>query len=587
MPQDIRRQNVPSRFPGVQKPNEIITPNHFFDVVLPNHSTQVIRVVGFLIRETLGYTNDDGDPFQERFQYSLQQIAAGAKVAPSSVRKALDEAVNARFLNRVRAAVPAAPGRAATSAVYELRWHEYSDGKYVVNPRKFRGFFAAEGNRTSIPEEFFSHVIPNHTKSVIRFVGAVIRNTLGIRASHGRGRVKRARLSYSHLQRYLNLTSHGLSDAIKKALAANYVIRLEEGVFDPHCPENCRQAIYAVKWCHSPAPDTQLSTGEEGHTKNHSETTPKTTAGFHTKNYSPYKGFLNRNHSKQQLAAVDNPESHDHDAACRLLREIGFLERDAHALANRHSLEDIRQQIDWLEDRQPVNPLAMLRNALEGCWQAPVRSTASPRAKAFAQGFYAGRWEHDQPASEPGLKDLRTSETLVSKLTEIHGPADTEQVLGWGRAFGRQFGKSYPKLIPSLSYASRVLADDLLEHHRRRARLKRISPTPIDQVTSTPSKPLNRPGWLTYLAQEEARLRQQSPAEFAAFEQNRKTQRQRIDHSGPRALVGGMLEIFDRPETRLRDLQKAFPGELDDLETWSHRTHRYDNPLLANHYSKP
>ncbi len=587
MPQDIRPQNAHSPFQGFQKPNEIITPNQFFDVVLPNHSTQVIRVVSFLIRETLGYTNDDGDPFQERFQFSLQQIAKGANVAPSAVKKALDEAVEARFLNCVQAAVPASPGRPSASAVYELRWHDYSEGTYVVDPRKFRGFFAAEGNRTSIPEEFFSHVIPNHPKSLIRFVGAVIRNTLGIKASHGRGRVKRAKLSYGYLERYLNLTSHTLSAAIRKALAANYIIRVEEGVFDPHRPENCRQAIYAVKWCHSPTPEAPLSTGEAGHTKNYSETTPKTTAAFHTKNYSPNKRFLNRNHSKQQVPAVKIQDSNDIEEAFRLLREIGFLERDARALAQRHSLKDIRQQIDWLKDRQPVNPLAMLRSALEGSWQAPVRSTASPLANAFAQGFYAGRWGHAQPASNPSLQDLRASEALVSKLTDIHGPCDTEDATRWGRGFGSQFGKSYPKLIPSLAYAGRVLADDLLKHHQRRAegeriRLKRAGPPP-----PTPREPRDRQGWLDYVAQQEKRLREESPTAFFAFEQKRKAQRKHIDRSDLRPLlVNRMLEIFDRRETRLADLQKAFPNEIDDLETWHRRTQRARAPLLSNHSSQ-
>ena len=212
------QKNTPSTLlAGFQKPNEVLTPNHFFDVCLPHASIQVSRVVSYLIHETLGYTKDDGDPFRERFRASYKQIADEAGLPPSAVKKALDQAVEGRFLNRLRSAVPSSKGQAAQSGEYELRWHDYKDGQYIVDPRKFKGFFAAEGNRTSIPEEFFSHVVRHNIKSVVRFVGAVIRNTIGVKASFGKGRVTRADLSYRRLQGYLNMSHTTLASAIKKA----------------------------------------------------------------------------------------------------------------------------------------------------------------------------------------------------------------------------------------------------------------------------------------------------------------------------------------------------------------------------------
>ena len=41
------------------------------------------------------------------------------------------------------------------------------------DPTKFRGFFAGEGNRTYIPNQFFDVVIPNETLAVTKVVGSI------------------------------------------------------------------------------------------------------------------------------------------------------------------------------------------------------------------------------------------------------------------------------------------------------------------------------------------------------------------------------------------------------------------------------
>ena len=81
--------------------------------------------------------------------------------------------IRRRFVRCVREPATKRSGRAAVSALYELNWDE--SGEYVKDPAKFRGFFAGDGNRTYIPNQFFDHVVPTESLAVVKVVGAVIR----------------------------------------------------------------------------------------------------------------------------------------------------------------------------------------------------------------------------------------------------------------------------------------------------------------------------------------------------------------------------------------------------------------------------
>lgn len=569
---------------GLQRPNQIITPNQFFDVCLPHCSTPAIRLISFILHETLGYTNDDGDPFQERFRFSQKQIASEAGLAPSSVKKALDEAVAGRFLRCTRVATPACKGQAAKSAEYEVRWHEYPDGAYVVDPRKFQGFFADVGNRTAIPEEFFSHVVRYNPKSVIRFVGMVIRKTLGFKASHGKGRVTRAELSYSRLQQALNLGPHAIADAIKRATDMHYVQRLQEGVFDPS-GQDSRGAIYTVRWC-QPVPNLSTPKSAVGsklldHTKKRSGTAPKSAAAIHTKKRSNLKRFPKGNLNKQQEAVVAESSFEGSDIIQKLCA-FGFQRRDAEHLASHHPAERIQAQLAWLPQRykNPRNPLGLLRRAIEEDWTSPSAfsepQTISLEAKAFAKGFYAGRWNADSSASEPSRSDLQAAERLVHHLAKIHGQRDIEQAAIWGRGFGRHFGQAYPTLTPSLGYAGSVLADDLIRSHQRQVDSKRLreqldlttASTKPSTTSSTTADSTEKHAWLDYLASQETTLRERFPGIYAAFEQSREAHRANVQRSGLPHFSESMRAFLDQRATRLTDLQKAFPEELPDFEHW-------------------
>lgn len=59
---------VLSAFEGFKAPtsNTTYTPNQFFDVVIPNFSRGVVRIVGYLLRKTLGWCDANGNPRRSR-----------------------------------------------------------------------------------------------------------------------------------------------------------------------------------------------------------------------------------------------------------------------------------------------------------------------------------------------------------------------------------------------------------------------------------------------------------------------------------------------------------------------------------------
>ena len=73
-------------FTGFASPtsNTTYTPNQFFDVCLPNHSRGVVRLVGYMIRRTLGWCDANGNPQHEEiwadFYSTFGQLSNGASL---------------------------------------------------------------------------------------------------------------------------------------------------------------------------------------------------------------------------------------------------------------------------------------------------------------------------------------------------------------------------------------------------------------------------------------------------------------------------------------------------------------------------
>lgn len=135
-----------------------------------------MRIVGYLIRKTLGWCDANGNPQEEQIEASYSELELKAGVSRDMIRSALDDALAGNVLECAREGRPKITHDAGQSALYSLRW---SGAAYTTRPAEFHGFFEGDGNRTDIPNEFFDVVIPNEPLSVIKVVGSVIRHSIG------------------------------------------------------------------------------------------------------------------------------------------------------------------------------------------------------------------------------------------------------------------------------------------------------------------------------------------------------------------------------------------------------------------------
>src|SRR5689334_20309386 len=92
-------------FVGFARPtsNTTYVPNQFFDVCLRHYSRGVVRLVGYMIRKTLGWCDAEGNPQNEVIAISYQELESKAGLSHSMIRSALDEAEKGGFIRCVRA----------------------------------------------------------------------------------------------------------------------------------------------------------------------------------------------------------------------------------------------------------------------------------------------------------------------------------------------------------------------------------------------------------------------------------------------------------------------------------------------------
>jgi len=375
-----------ARFEGFALPtsNTTYAPNQFFDVCLPHYPRGVVRLVAYVIRKTLGWCDAHGNPQSEQHRISFNELESKAGISRDMIRSAVDEAITGHFIRRVRLGAPNRSGTSASTAVYELAWDEHSE-QYTKDPKKFRGFFAGEGNRTYIPNQFFDVTVPNETLATVKVVGAIIRFSIGFQNKFGHRRQQVA-LAYQDIQNYTRMRNRGtLSDAITIALERNYIQCIEEGVFDKNAGRLSRPATYALKWLNKPA------AGQNGQKNVPEISTPvrrsENRTGNGQKNVPDQRSekrtdiqIKQRNKTSKQQDAVA--------AAFLRLREEGFDERAAHAIASAYPTERIERQVRWMSGRRVRrNRLGFLRAAIEHDWSAPA---AAEKFDATAQRRSSG-----------------------------------------------------------------------------------------------------------------------------------------------------------------------------------------------------
>ncbi len=540
-------------FQGFKAPtsNTTYTPNQFFDIVIPNFSRGVVRIVAYLLRKTLGWCDANGNPQEEQIRVSYSELEQRAGVSRDMIRSALDDALAGHLIECVTAGRPKLAHDAGESARYQLCW---SPLPYTTRLPEFGGFYEGEGNRTDIPNQFFDDLIPNEPLSVVKVVGSVIRYSIGFQAKHGRRRQQVA-LSYQQIENYARFGSRSdLAKAIRTSMEKNYIVRVEDGKFSPQASER-RRATYALCWSdyrisqkNEPVPyqsENQTSIGQIFEPADQSEkrTSIKTKPGNETLNKQP---------------AANNELS-------KTLIGIGFNEKTANKLIREHSTDAIREQIAWLPARTPArSPAGLLRRAIEQRWDAPVKLRATEvfgsSGWEFARCFYAAYGgNRGEPVNEPSPQEAEFAEAFVQRLIGVQGTKGAP--CEWGRTMG-QLAREQRNPFPSLKLAIRQLGDAyLVRMEKAQLNKKRVASI---EARENHEKHF-RPAWIAWLAVREQETRRSDPHEYARF--TAKRERERIELAADlKPWAKKVIETFETDQSRILAFRHFL--SLPDFWVW-------------------
>lgn len=419
------REAGSSTFSGFRPPssNATYTPNQFFDVCLRHYSRGVVRLVGYMIRKTLGWCDEFGRPQEEQIRTSYTDLIRHAGISRDMIRKALDDAVEARFLDCVKSGKPSSSGETPQPAFHQLRWDPSKT--YRKQPDAFSGFFDGEGNRTYVPNEFFDVVVAKEPLAVIKVVGAILRSSIGFEARRGHRRQNVA-LSYRNIQSFTRIGSkRTLSKALQTALAKRYIVRVEEGVFSPD-GDLRKSAVYAPCWADSLS--GQIWIPEQSEKETSRKGTPGNQSEMNT-SLSPFSPPGRQSERETNIKMKHKNETNNKEA------NTGFLQRRkalldegispdvAERLAHAHTLEEIEKQVRWLDARNPKKSRAgLLRLAIEQNFGAPasvkgrIEPHRTPRVEADSTpSEQHARGEHQERFFQRYLVYLREEETRIQR----------------------------------------------------------------------------------------------------------------------------------------------------------------------------
>ena len=374
-------------FPGFHRPdaNYLYTPNQFFDLCVARCSRGTVRLVGYMLRHLIGWTDKNGNPLYDKVEITQRELERRANVGKSSINAALSEAEELGFIQRVRRGQPNRPGEVAVSNAWAIRWDD--SGAYADRLEDFRGFYRGEGHRTTVPNQFFDDILPREKHAVIKVVGAVIRHTIGFTNRTTGGKISEAPLSFNALIEYANCGRTSLFRAIPEAIGKNYIRVVSRGHFSPNKLAQ-EASVYAVNWFQNrDAPKMEPEeTGQRP--ENGTRPTPRKWNQERPENGTrerPENGTTINNNERhlekqQQQDAAAFPWE---DEGTGLLVAQGFDPKAAAYLARLRSVEDIRRQIEWLPHRNVTsNPVGFLRPRDRG----GLRRAGEPRTSGRTGG---------------------------------------------------------------------------------------------------------------------------------------------------------------------------------------------------------
>lgn len=403
-------------FLGYQPPTSstTYTPNQFFDVVLPNASRGCLRLVAYLIRKTLGWSDAQGNPQNPEATISYRELERCASIGRGRIKEAIDEAIASRYVECLRFGKPHQIREEGYSALYSLKWG--TQYRYVTDSEEFDGFFAGNGNLTHIPNAFFDFTIPSESLAVVKVVGIVIRNTIGFQTKFGFRR-QEASLSFSDIMRRTAIRSRTtVSEALKSAVVGNHIRVITPGCFDQNAGIASRATVYAVNWTDSTASIPRKVKVNQGKLTSKTGPRPQTAKDWVRGGTTP------------NLYRRECPDSGPANASAIGTATAPKLDRKA-----------------------PRNWTAIKRTDLNNL------SKQHQTGWTFAAHFYAElAGNREAPVAEPSSNEVRISEEFVRRMNSTEAPGDM------GRDFARFVVKRSQNsriALQTISLALRLHAD--------------------------------------------------------------------------------------------------------------------------------
>ena len=560
-------------FPGFRPldANYIYTPNQFFELCLPRHSRGCVRLVGYLLRRTLGWLDTSGRPVEQKIAVTWRELIDDAGISRGAIAKAVEEATAARFIKVVTRGRSKASGTSAQTARYELRWDD--SGEWHGDPATFRGFYTGEGRRSPIPDSYFDTIVRGEPLATARVVGIVLRQTIGYQNQFG-GRRQQAKLSFSELQRRCGIADRKtLSKSVHSALDSGYIRLAQAGTFDPNAGKTSAAAEYGVRWLNQDGPETPPAgeplSVQETHRrvaacrfKNPTASTVQKPDRRRFKTATGVGSIAPLPPHKEEKTSPKDTHKQPAAAVEAMLREAGFDAKVVGTIARSASEDVVRRQVEWLPRRSATrNKLGLLRRAIAEDWAEPTAALeeATPAAE-FARGFYAGLAGREATVAEPTATDLRAADRLLAALPP--GKA-------WGETFGkhvrheRQTSPS-PAAPPSLASATRTYGDRFVAD--RRARHEAAS-AKSEADRRAEHRRRHAATYHEYLLDRERELQAERPEDWRHFEEWRLRQRERYEAAPPSAR-DALLAAWAGEAQRHDDLIAFFRGEIDDFWVW-------------------
>jgi hypothetical protein len=481
-----------------------------------------------MLRKTLGWVDESGDPVQERHEFSYRELETDAGIVQSGLQKAVDEALKYHFIRRAQKARVQTQGVNAKSAAYELLWDA---DRYTDALRHFQGFYLQPSyiddsgqnriGRKNIPNVFFDYLVKIENRALIRAVGTLLWYSI----DWGKGGERRTtvRKSLRELVELTQLAKGSVVRALDEAIEKGYIERVEPGIFDLTTGNRHGSiTVYGIRWTKEytytykglpvlvgeeterfknetrsvfenaskmrhAIPDETLQKQATGQTAKRSKNETRNASEIRheerfknetitTSNTTTFKTSIT-NSSTSAASSLPSP------VAAAALIQTGFSKSVAENLARNFPPSVINRQIELLPKRvASKNPLGLLRRAIEENWPDPdagkTTDVGSPTpGRQFAANFYAGyHGNAHPPVSEPPVSDCDLAQQFVSRLlSSFPAPAHAST---WGRQFGQLVAMQHRRKrdqVPSLRFALQQYGDQFY------ARLREVVETESKQ----------------------------------------------------------------------------------------------------------